>query len=569
MRKTGLFIFSCFLSLLFVSNTYGQGQDKFLQLLKEELNKDMQALQKEEVRPYHMNFRVMDDRNVTISTSFGVLESSTDQKICTFVPQIRVGDVQLDNFKYNAMGAPADRNGNYRLCYLPIDEENNEDGVRQAIWSEMLQRYDFAVNAYEQAKTQSSVSVADEDKAPCFSDAPVEKYYEAPIPAEKQAIDVKAWEKRLEEVSAVFKECPELQAGDVSLRFRVLRTYFVNTEGAEVVQNRTYARVFISAEMKADDGMDLPLNVSYFAYELKDLPATGQMISDARDMIKRLKALSKAPVVDPYTGPALLSGPASGVFFHEIFGHRIEGHRLKSGGQTFKKMVGEQVLPKELQVYCDPTLRDYAGTNLNGFYLYDDQGMKARQVNVVENGILKEFLMSRVPIDGFPHSNAHARTSGGGDPVSRQSNLVVETSAPKPESELRQMLIDEAKRQGKEYGYFFKEVTSGFTLTGEGGSLNSFNVTPLEVYRIYVDGRPDELVRGVDLIGTPLSMFSNIVCAGDKSSVFTGECGAESGWVPVTASSPMILVNKIETQRREKSMDLPPILSAPTASEKK
>lgn len=315
--------------------------------------------------------------------------------------------------------------------------------------------------------------------------------------------------------------------------------------------------------MKADDGMELPLNMSYFAYDPKDLPSNDRMIADAKDMVKRLTVLRDAPVVDPYTGPAILSGPASGVFFHEIFGHRIEGHRLKSGGETFKKKVGEFVLPAEFQVYCDPTLRNYAGEALNGFYLYDDQGVKARRVDVVKDGVLKEFLMSRVPLDGFPRSNGHGRTSGGGDPVSRQSNLVVETTAPKTEAELRAMLIEEAKKQEKEYGYYFKEVTSGFTYTGEGGSLNSFNVTPLEVYRVYVDGRPDELVRGVDLIGTPLSMFSNIVCAGDKPSVFTGECGAESGWVPVTASSPMILVNKIETQRRQKSMDLPPILSAP------
>lgn len=563
MKKLGLIIISCVLSLFAVQKTYAQAQDKLLQLLKEELAADMKELQKQENPPYHMNFRVMDDRTVSISSAFGATMRSTEQHVRSLVPQVRVGDVNLDNFKYNAMGAEADRNGNYRMAYLGLDDENGLDATRQAIWYEVMQRYNFAVEAYQQAKTKSKVSVADEDKAPSFSDAPVEKYYEAPIPAEKQAIDKEAWEKKLNEVSAAFKSEPLLQSGDASLNFRVLRTYFVNSEGTEVVQNRTYARIIVSASMKADDGMELPLNMSYFAYELKDLPGTDVMIADAKKMIERLRVLRTAPVVDPYTGPALLSGPASGVFFHEIFGHRIEGHRLKSGGQTFKKMVGEYVLPKEFQVYCDPTLRSYAGEELNGFYLYDDQGMKARRVDVVKDGILREFLMSRVPLDGFPSTNGHARTSGGGDPVSRQSNLVVETTTPKTEAELRQMLIEEAKKQGKDYGYYFKEVTSGFTLTGEGGSLNSFNVTPLEVYRIYVDGRPDELVRGVDLIGTPLSMFSNIVCGGDTPSVFTGECGAESGWVPVTASSPMILVNKIETQRRQKSMDLPPILPAP------
>ncbi|WP_294142820.1 metallopeptidase TldD-related protein [uncultured Sanguibacteroides sp.] len=568
MRKCRLVILSLFLFLLFLPGAFGQEQDKLLQLLKQELAYDMKELQKQEFPPYHMNFRVLDDRNVNISSSFGATMSVQDYRTRMLVPQIRLGDTLLDNFKYNYMGTAPDQRRSYRGSLLPLEDENGEDGIRQAIWSEVIKRYNFALDMYEKAKTQSTVSVDNEDKAPCFSSTPVEKYYEAPIPAEKQAIDVKAWEKRLNEVSSIFKESSLLQEGQASLSFRVLRTYFVNTEGTEVVQNRTYARIIISASMKAEDGMDLPLNLSYFAYELKDLPSNERLIADAEDMVKRLNILRTAPVVDPYTGPAILSGPASGVFFHEIFGHRLEGHRMKSGGQTFKKMVGEQVLPTDFQVYSDPTLRQYAGDYMNGFYLYDDEGVKARRVDVVTNGILQEFLMSRVPLEGFPHSNAHGRTAGGGDPVSRQANLVVETTNPQTEAQLRQMLIEEAKKQGKEYGYYFKEVTSGFTFTGEGGSLNSFNVTPLEVYRVYVDGRPDELVRGVDLIGTPLSMFSNIVAGGDRPSVFTGMCGAESGWVPVTASSPMIFVNKIETQRREKSRQLPPILQAPSENKK-
>ena len=564
MKKLGLIIVSCIFSLLSVHTTYAQEQDKLLQLLKQELAADMQELQKQENPPYHMNFRVMDDRTVNISSSFGATMMSVEQHSRSMVPQIRVGDTILDNFKYNAMGAPADQRGNVRVAYLGLDDEKGADATRQAIWAEVMKRYDFAVEAYQRAKTQSQVSVADEDKAPSFSAAPVEKYYEAPLPAEKLTVDQAAWEKRLNEVSAVFKAYPLLQSGDVSLTFRVLRNYFVNTEGTEVVQNRTYARIMISASMKAEDGMELPLNMSYFAYDPKDLPSNDRMIADAKDMVKRLTVLRDAPVVDPYTGPAILSGPASGVFFHEIFGHRIEGQRMKSesDGQTFKKMIGQFVLPEGMHVYDDPTLRKYAGEDLNGFYKYDDQGVKAERVDVVVNGKLNDFLMTRTPIDGHPRTNGHARASDGFDPVSRQSNLVIETSNPKTPEELRQLLIEEVKKQGKEYGYFFKEVTSGFTFTGK-GATNSFNVTPLEVYKVFADGRPDQLVRGVDLIGTPLSMFSNIIYAGNDVRVFTGMCGAESGSIPVTAISPTILVNKVETQRKAKSQDILPILPAP------
>ena len=564
MRKTVLVIFSCFLSLLFVPKTYGQGQDKLLGLLKEELAQQMKELKGEEFPPYHMNYRVIDVTSSVVSASFGALMNSQQYRSRMLVPQIRLGDEKLDNFRFNQMGAAMSRYQGPSVARLPLDEENNEDAVRQAIWDEVNNRYKFAVDMYQKTKAESSVNVEEEDKAPYFSEAKVEKYYEAPLPAEKMTIDTDQWAARMKEISAVFKNQPGIMKGDAIMIYTVERRYFVNNEGTEVVQNLPYARIMVFGETKADDGMELPLNLSYFAYDPADLPANDKIIADAKEMVKTLEALRVAPVVDPYTGPALLSGPASGVFFHEIFGHRIEGQRMKSenDGQTFKKMVGQLVLPADMHVYDDPTLRKYAGEDLNGFYKYDDQGVKAERVDVVVNGKLNDFLMTRTPIDGHPRTNGHARASDGFDPVSRQSNLVIETSNPKTPEELRQLLIEEVKKQGKEYGYFFKEVTSGFTFTGK-GATNSFNVTPLEVYKVFADGRPDQLVRGVDLIGTPLSMFSNIIYAGNDARVFTGMCGAESGSIPVTAISPTILVNKVETQRKAKSQDILPILPAP------
>lgn len=564
MRKTVWIILSCFLSLLFVPRTYGQAQDKLLGLLKEELAQQMKELKGEEFPPYHMNYRVIDVTTSVVSTSFGALMNSQQYRSRTLVPQIRLGDEKLDNFKFNQMGAAMSQYQGPSSARLPLDEDNNEDAVRQAIWNETNNRYKFAVDMYQKTKAQTTVNVEEEDKAPYFSEAKVEKYYEAPLPVEQTTIDLDKWATRLKEISAVFKNQPGIMQGDAMIIYTVERRYFVNSEGTEVVQNLPYARIMVFGETKADDGMELPLNLSYFAYNPEDLPSNDKIIADAKEMVKTLEALRVAPMVDPYTGPALLSGPASGVFFHEIFGHRVEGQRMKSesDGQTFKKMIGEYVLPADMHVYDDPTIRKYAGEDLNGFYKYDDQGVKAERVDVVVNGKLNEFLMTRTPIDGHPRSNGHARASNAFDPVSRQSNLVIETSNPKTPAELRQLLIEEVKKQGKEYGYFFKEVTSGFTFTGKGGT-NSFNVTPLEVYKVFADGRPDQLVRGVDLIGTPLSMFSNIIYAGNDARVFTGMCGAESGSIPVTAISPTILVNKVETQRKAKSQDILPILSAP------
>jgi predicted Zn-dependent protease len=282
-------------------------------------------------------------------------------------------------------------------------------------------------------------------------------------------------------------------------------------------------------------------------------------------MIRDLEALRVAPVADPYTGPAILSGRASGVFFHEIFGHRVEGHRQKlaNEAQTFKKMIGQEVLPKDFSVYFDPTAERMAGTALAGYYLYDNQGVKARRVDVVDDGVLKTFLMARTPIEGIPQSNGHGRAQAGFAPVARQSNLIVQVAQSSVKPDLKKLLIEEVKKQGLPYGLYFADISGGFTFTGR-TVPNAFNVMPLVVYRIYPDGR-EELVRGVDLIGTPLTTFSKIEAADNHVEVFNGICGAESGGVPVSAVSPAILISQIEVQKKQKSQERPPILPAPFA----
>lgn len=561
MMRKRFIILSLFLSVWFISTTYGQ--DKLLEILKDELSQEMKELSKEEYPPYHMNFRVIDKQSYYLNASFGALVGNSSIHQRKLVPQVRIGDPGFDNFKNRDMGAGGGPGG-LPSASLPLDDKDCEDAIRQAIWNITNSRYNFAVSAYQSDKAQNAVNVEVEDKAPCFSEAPVVRYYEAPMDPSRLTLDTAKWAERLRQISAIFNSSSDIMSGNAMFMYTVERRYFVNNEGTEVVQNLPYARLMVTGMTKAEDGMELPLNLSYFAYNPDSLPDNDMVIAETEKMVDRLLALREAPMVDPFTGPAMLSGPAAGVFFHEIFGHRTEGQRMKSegDGQTFKKMVGQYVLPPDMQVFDDPTLDKYVDQDLNGFYKYDDQGVKAERVNIVVDGKLNEFLMTRTPIDGHPRSNGHARGEAGFDPVSRQSNLIIETKNPKTEAELRQLLIDEAKKQGKDHGYYFTEVTSGFTFTGRGGT-NAFNVTPLEVYKVYVDGRPDELVRGVDLIGTPLSMFSNIIYAGANPIVFTGMCGAESGQIPVTAIAPTILVNKVEMQRKNKAQNLLPILKRP------
>jgi TldD protein len=280
-------------------------------------------------------------------------------------------------------------------------------------------------------------------------------------------------------------------------------------------------------------------------------------------MIHNGEALRVAPVADAYTGPAILSGQASGVFFHEIFGHRVEGQRHKNStdAQTFKGKLGEQVLSKDFSVYFDPTMQRLGNIDLAGYYVYDDQGVKARRVTVVEDGVLKAFLMSRTPVGGISESNGHGRSSMGLAPVARQSNLIVQVAPSAIQSDLKKVLIAEIKKQRLPYGLYFDEIEGGFTFT-QRMIPNAFNVLPLIVYRIYPDGH-EELIRGADLIGTPLTTFSKITAADRNVGVFNGFCGAESGMVPVSASSPAIFVTQIEVQKKAKSQERIPLLPAP------
>ena len=535
-----------------------------MRILKDELQYQFTQMQKTQPDLYYMDFHVTDQRVYSVTTSFGAVNQTSRTHVRNFVPALRIGTMEFDNQIDPRQTATAPGQRAVRLSPLPL--ENDPLAIRQAIWNETFIRYQRAIGDLQRATDESRLQLEMSDTMPSFSKAPVVVHFEEPLTGPEFEFDMEEWAERMRRVSAVFLQYEEFITATAHVNFRIRRTYYVNTEGTSVVQNLTYTNAGISAMLRAEDGMELPLSARFFAFAPGDLPSEEEMIAAAEDVARRLLIMRTAPLVSPFTGPALLSGAASGVFFHEIFGHRIEGQKMKSDrdGQTFKRMVGEYVLPPTLSVFDDPTMRQYRGQDLNGFYVFDDQGVRGERVTVVENGILRSFLMSRTPIDGFPRSTGHGRAEMGFDPDSRQSNLIISTSDPKSDEELRRLLIEEARAQGREFGYFFKTVSGGFTQTGA-RSINAFNVTPLEVYRIYVDGRPDVMVRGVDLIGTPLSMFSRITYAGrpETAEVFIGNCGAGSGWVPVTAISPTILVRQVEVQSKARTMDREPILPRP------
>lgn len=534
-----------------------------LTTMHDELTRNFTALKSQPTAPYFLSYEITDTRAATVSSGFGALDGSSERHNRQLYVTLRVGSYRFDNShpvrgNFARADAALDRFGGTSI--VPIDDD--PAAIRNALWYQTDRHYKAAVQQLSGARTNANVAIAAEDTSGDYSaDAPA-SYSE---PVVKLQVDRAAWEKRLRAYTAPFARFGDLYGANASLEAKVETRWYVNSEGARVQVSEPGYRLFIYAFSKATDGMELPRYETFFATTPGGLPSDEVVLKAVDVMIKDLHALRTAPVVDPYSGPAILSGRAAAVFFHEIFGHRVEGQRQKNedDAQTFKKRVNDKVLPDNFSVVFDPTLRRVGPVELMGSYRYDNEGVAARPVTVVDHGVLKNFLMSRAPIEGFPSSNGHGRSQPGLAPVGRQSNLVVQVAHPVSQAQLKQMLIDELKRQNKPYGLIFDDIEGGFTIT-QRFMPNAFNVLPIMVYRVFPDGR-QELVRGVDLIGTPLTTFSKIAGADDQISTFNGICGAESGAVPVSASSPALFISQIEVQKKSKSQERPPILGAPLA----
>jgi TldD protein len=545
---------ACLLGLL---ACLGTAQEASLpNILADELNRNFTALRaKADPAPYFLAYETTEQQLCGVSASQGALQASACTKNRMLDVTLRTGDPKLDNY-HRVQGARA---AFAATVALPV--EDGPGAIRQRVWLETDRMYRAAAERLIKIRTSSQVQLSREDDAPDFSQEKPSVYGE---PVKELVFAPKEWEGRVRKWSAAFRDNPTVLTSSASVSARHETRNLVTTEGTRVMHGRGFARITLSAQTRAADGMNLSVGEAFDAEEASRLPDDKTVLATAEKLAKQLEALRLASTAEPFVGPAILSGRAAGVFFHEIFGHRVEGHRQKdeAEGQTFTKRLGTKVLPDFLSVVFDPTRRNVDGIDLNGYYRFDNEGIPGQRTAVVENGVLKTFLLSRSPVLSFEKSNGHGRRSPGNEVLSRQSNLFVESSRKVSMSRLREMLREEIRRQNKPYGLYFEEVTGGYTQTRRAG-LQAFTVIPVIVYKVFADGKPDELVRGVDIVGTPLASFDKILATSDTQEVFNGYCGAESGSVPVSAIAPALLVSEIETQRKEKSAERPPLLPRP------
>ncbi|QDG53278.1 TldD/PmbA family protein [Persicimonas caeni] len=529
--------------------------------MKAELERSSKKLKLDDYEaPYFIAYKVEDSESKSVGGKFGAIVTDDDSRSRTAYVEVRVGDYQFDNYANVATE-------NYRFSEYAADRtlplEADPTAIRGALWLLTDETYKKALSSYLSKKGGAVFETKEKMETPSFSKEEPSTY-KGDIAALE--FDEAKWRKAIKSVTKSILDADGLLDADMSVSARRTVTYFVNTEGSTVVQDSVIYSIQLQSWARADDGMMLENARSFYARTPDKLPEISTVRAEAKEMVAELEQLRKAPALDPYTGPAILLPEASGVLFHEAIGHRLEGERQRDQeeGRTFKGRVGEEVIPTFLSVYDDPTLSNWNDTQLNGYYKFDDEGIPAERVELVEDGVLRSFLKSRTPIEGSLESNGHGRAQGIQKPMARMGNLIVKADPKKAVSydELKKRLLAEVKKQKKPFGLIIRDISGGSTNTS-GYGYQAFKGSTRLVYKVDPETGKETLVRGVEVVGTPLTAINKIVAASKDTGVFNGYCGAESGYVPVSAVAPALLTTEVELQRTQQSKERSPLLPAP------
>lgn len=548
-------------------NQIRQDRERVISAMSEELERSIDKLKFRDYEPpYFIAYAIEDNESASVSGKYGSLtDDSYDRRRFAYV-EVRVGDYKFDNFanvegeSFRMTDYEADRSA-------PLDD--NSRALQGTLWLLTDETYKKAVSDYL-TKRGASVYDSDQEKeVASFSKEPPVQHRDEIQPL---VFDRERWTKIVKEISGTLTQNSEVLSSSMDVSANRIIRYFVNSEGTELIKEQVIYSIQISAWSRAEDGMLLDNGRTFYARSHAELPSEEFLRKESAEMVNELLALREAPVLDPYSGPAILAPEAAGVLFHEVIGHRLEGERQRNEeeGRTFKGRIGKKVLPEFLTVRDDPTTSSYQDQQLNGFYEYDDEGVKATNVILIKEGVLKSYLKSRTPIEGSPTSNGHGRAQGIRKPIARMSNLIVEAAEDHqvPSAELKKRLIAEVKRQNKPFGLIIRDITGGSTNTS-GWGYQAFKGTPRLIYKVDPETGAETLVRGVELVGTPLTSINKIVAASAQPDIFNGYCGAESGYVPVSTVAPALLTTEIELQRKQQNKQRAPILPPPWKSEKK
>ena len=511
--------------------------------------------------PYFLSYQLKDVQQHEIGGRFGAVYDDETRHDRRVLVDVRVGSYDLDSSGRDDLAMYVGQEGQTYFASKDAPLEDDPEALRNTLWLLTDDKYKEALSTYFKKRSRGVYRADDPQRAPSFTREPPQRAVDASVPF---PFDRARWRDEVRSTTALFHGHPDIFDASTKVTAEKQVRWFTSSEGSALVTEEAIYGLHVHAVARAIDGQLLENSRDWYARSEARLPSPERLRDEVLALVRELEALRTAPALDPYTGPAILAPEAAGVLFHEAVGHRLEGERQddEKEGQTFKGQLGKAILPPFLTVVDDPTLTAAGGLALNGHYRFDEQGVPAQRAILVEDGVLKGYLLSRKPVKPFTRSNGHGRSHGASPPTARMANLVVTSRKQVSAAELKRMLIAEAKRQGKPYGLVIRDITGGNTNTMSYG-YQAFKGTPRLAYRVDVATGREELVRGVEVVGTPLSSVNKLLATSDEVRVFNGYCGAESGYVPVSTVAPAVLISEIELQRVARANERSPILPAP------
>src|SRR5580658_7617474 len=286
--------------------------------------------------PYFLSYSVSDASYVGIRAQYGALVDSAANHVRVADVQVRLGSPKLDNTHGTHRGSA--------INSMEIPLTDDREALERTLWLATNTGYGSALDNFLRVKTESQVRAKEEDTSPDFSQEAPQTYIGTLAPP--VVVDRAAWAQRIKALSKIFREFPDVYQNVVMMTAQNETDYFSSSEGSQVVTPHMQARIEVFAVTRADDGMDMFRAQTFEAETADGLPAQPELEAAIRELGKSLEALRKAPVTEPFDGPAILSGRAAAVFFHEVLGHRLEGQRQRGDeeGQTFTKDIGKPIL---------------------------------------------------------------------------------------------------------------------------------------------------------------------------------------------------------------------------------
>ena len=553
-------ILGLFFSLTKASISAVQAKDRsdyiVLQAMEDELMRSQEKLKLEGYEtPYFISYQIKDNEYYSIKGKYGAIASSENDRIRRLFVDVRVGNYDFDNSIKGRSGGGVPFHG---ASDVPVD--NDPDAIRAALWQATDLAYKGALTQYFNKKANNVREIKDTNSK-SFTREKSHDYYG---PELNLTFNPGEWKDKIREISSVYKNYKELTNADIVITAQKETVYFINTEGTSYMRDEVLYSIDAQVTTRAKDGKVISNYRNLYYVSPKQIPSVKEIKAIVNEMVEETLVMRNAEVLSPVSVPALLEPEAAGVVFHEAIGHRLEGERQidDNEGQTFKEKVGEIVIPPFLSIIDDPSMKNFNGTHLMGYYPFDDQGVPGERVVLIDKGILRNFLLSRTPVNGFERSNGHGRASYGRAPIARMSNTIIESDTEYSKEKLKELLIEEVKRQNKPFGLLIKRMKGGETNTSS-YNFQAYRATPVAIYKVDPKTGEETPVRDVEIVGTPLVSINKIIATGDDYSVFNGFCGAESGYIPVSTVAPSILVSEIELQRKSSKKEKLPLLPPP------